>query len=656
MMFGRLPPSWLPPGWPFDNTYVEDTEYNQQDGGLPDTLCVCALNLNTGARIKLWIDRDDPPPCPFDTGPRSVFIGHNYLAEAHCHRVLGWPLPTYVLDTYVEVRAESNGWPFQKAGLLEAAARLGIPTITSDLKEHGRSIAIAGRAHAEQHKDELMAYCESDVDTNADLFLALLPRILRRRMGLARSLIWGDYMMALSSVEHVGVPINRSLLARLQAHWQELRHQLVDRIDTGKTDCYVNYTFNRARFAELLRRLGLYDGWPKSEKLGYPMLEDKVFRNRAHGHPVLGPLYELHATLEQLKTLTLHVGPDGRHRAVGTLGTGSQKRSAGLYAFGTRTGRNAPKGFIFAPAVWIRSMIEPEPGTAVVYFDYRSQEIYIAARLSNDQNMLDLLATGDPYMGFAKKRGLVEQDAVKTDHKVLRNNVLKPLLLSLRYGSEAKGVAGRLNISREFAQELVDGDRELFSTYWQWISAYLDTALSSTTIYTPLGWPLYVSPEIKLRSLQNHPIQSTGGDILRVAIIGLVANGVRVCAPVHDAVLTECPLADLAEHLELVPRIMREAAKTVLGHEIPVDHNVILPGEHYHDPRGEVMFKQVTELLEDIENGTADFCPVNVLGEAGKPLSQLPNWPKSENEIGGIPPGPWGACIPASLRVPGGSP
>lgn len=594
-MLGRLPSDW-----PFDWTWVEDFEFNQPDGDLPDPLCVCALDLVSGARVEMWLDQD-PPPCPFDTGPRALFIGHGYHAEAHCHRVLGWPLPTYALDTYVEIRAEINGRPFQKAGLLEASARLGIPTITSDLKEHGRAIAMAGRAYAEQHKDELMQYCASDVATNADLFLHLLPRILRRKMGLARSLIWGDYMVALSSVENVGVPVNQPLLTRLQVNWPELRRRLVDRLDTGKTACYVNYRFSRARFADLLKRLGLYDSWPKSEKMGYPMLEDKIFRNRAHGHPVLGPLYELHATLEQLKTLTLHVGRDGRHRAVGALGTGSRKRSAGLYAFATRTGRNAPKGFIFAPATWIRFLIQPQDGWVVIYFDYKSEEIHIAARMSNDRNMIELLESGDPYLGFAEKWELVPQGAVKADYKVLRDCVLKPLLLSMKYGAEAPGIASRLNISIDYANHLVAGHKKLFYKYWEWISGYLDTALARETIYTPLGWPLYISPDIKLRSLQNHPVQSTGGDILRLTIIGLVANGVRVCAPVHDAVLVECPLDDLARTLERVPQIMREAAKAVLGHEIPVDHAVILPGEHYYDQRGAKMYNQVMGILGEIE-------------------------------------------------------
>jgi DNA polymerase-1 len=255
---------------PFKHVWVLDFEYCQADGGLPDPLCMVALDLVSGIQVERWLEAEDPEPCPYDTGPGSLFIGHTFTAEALCHRVLGWPAPAYVIDTYVEIRASFNGKQYQRAGLLEAAARLGIPTITAAAKEAGRAIAMQGRAYAEQHKEELIEYCGSDVETNAALFLALLPRILARHHGLAHSLIFGSFMTALASVEHVGVPINMDLLARLQAHWTDIKRRLVDRFDTGRTDCYVNYKFNRKRFSALLDRLGMLETWPKSETMGWP--------------------------------------------------------------------------------------------------------------------------------------------------------------------------------------------------------------------------------------------------------------------------------------------------------------------------------------------------------------------------------------------------
>jgi hypothetical protein len=183
----------------------------------------------------------------------------------------------------------------------------------------------------------------------------MLPEILARENGLALALVRGFYMVALASVQHVGVPFDCDLLARLQTHWTAIKRRLIDEIDTGRTDCYVDGQFNRNRFAALLGSLGLLATWPRSPVMGWPTTEEEVFKDRAEGHPVLGPLFQLHYTLGRLRKLTLPIGRDGRHRA------------ASLQPFGTNTSRNAPRGFAFAPAVWVRSLIRPEPGTAIIY-------------------------------------------------------------------------------------------------------------------------------------------------------------------------------------------------------------------------------------------------------------------------------------------------
>jgi len=487
-MLGRLP---------FESVQVVDFEYHQPDGGLPDPLCVGALDLVSGQKIERWLELGHSGPCPYDTGPRSVLVGHNFAAEALCHRVLGWPAPAYVIDTYVCTRARFNGHPYQRAGLLEAAARFGVPTIGASAKIAGREIAMAGRAYAEQHRAELIEYCGSDVETNAALLLAMLPQILNRKYGLAHALIFGSFMTAMAAVEYNGVPIDAGLLSRLQYHWTDIKRLPVDRLDRDQIDCYVDYVFKRKRFSELLDRLGMLTTWPKSEKMGWPTTEDEVFRDRAKGHPVLGTLYELHYTLEHMKKLVLHIGPDGRHRAVGQLGTGKEKRSAGLYPFGTKTGRCAPKGFIFAPAVWIRFLIRPEAGRALIYLDYKSQEIWIAAYLSKDPNMIEAVESDDPYMWFALAGKLVPETATSTSHKAQRNRVFKPVLLSVNYGSGAKGIAERLRISLDYAESLLKLHRDLFPVYWRWVEDFIDTATARDVIHTTFGWPLHMTVDVK---------------------------------------------------------------------------------------------------------------------------------------------------------------
>jgi DNA polymerase-1 len=436
---------------PFEAAWMVDFEYDRRDGGLPDPLCVVARDLKSGARIERWLDAHDPGPCPYDTGAKSVFVAHGSNAEWLCHAVAKWPTPAYVLDTYAESRALLNGLAYGKAGLLEIASRYGIPTISTAAKDAGRAIAMQGRAYAERHKAELLHYCGTDVDTNADLLLAMLPQILACEHGLAHALMRGAYMVAIAHIDYNGVPFDADLLARLQANWFEIKRRLIDALDTGRTDCYVDYQFNRKRFAELLDRLGLLESWPKSEKLGWPTTEEEVFRERAQAHHVLNPLFELYYTLNRLRKLDLPIGQDGRHRA------------KGLFPFGN-TGRNAPRGFAFAPAVWVRFLIRPEPGRALVYSDYSAQEIHIAARKSRDPMLAAAVETGDPYIWYARRAGLAPPDASKITHAHLRNKILKPFQLSVHYGATAKGISQRIDgVTYDYAEYvLLDGHRYLF--------------------------------------------------------------------------------------------------------------------------------------------------------------------------------------------------
>jgi DNA polymerase I len=612
-MLGRLP---------FKHVWVVDFEYCQPDGSLPDPLCVVARDLISGNRVERWIEPDDPGLVPYDVGPESCLVAHNASAECLCHIVLGWPLPAYVIDTYAEFRAAKNGYDTdRKASLLVAASRYNIPTITSVAKDAGREIAIQGRAYAETQKDRLIRYCWTDVDTNADLIIAMLPEILMREQGLNHAIIRGEYMKALAAVDHEGVPIDHDLLARLQAHWQEIRLRLIGAKDTGRTDCYVDGRFNKKRFEALLESLGQLEGWPRTET-GQVSTADEIFRRRGHAHPVLGGLYELHWTLEKLKTLTLHVGSDGRHRA------------KGLFPFGTKTGRNAPSGFIFAPAVWVRHLIRPEPGMCVVYSDYSAQEVHISARKSQDPKMIEAIESGDPYMWHAKATGLAPPTADKKSHAAIRNDIYKPFLLSQYYGSTAKGISERLGVAYDYAQHaLASPHGYLYRTYWKWSQNSLYSAIEKGLIRTRFGWQMHITGQTTRNTMLNWPIQAAGADVLRLAIISLVRNGIRVAAPVHDAVLTVCHEDEIEKHTTTVKRIMENAARVGIGWPIPVDCKVVKWPYRYADSRGTEMFQTIVELLEDIERRT-----IEPKGENPHHTAEIPRTCSCGLQLGETPP------------------
>jgi DNA polymerase I-like protein with 3'-5' exonuclease and polymerase domains len=248
---------------------------------------------------------------------------------------------------------------------------------------------------------------------------------------------------------------------------------------------------------------------------------------------------------------------------------------------------------------------------AIVYSDYAAEEIAIAAWLSRDPNLLEAMRSGDPYVWFLKAIGMIPPNAARRDHERLRDWV-KPFLLGIHYGLTVIGVAARLNVSLEEADRYLGMHQRLFPTYWKWSADHVDIACERRAMQSRWGWRLQIPGgedrssrrDIK-RSLKNHPIQTMGAHILHFAEIGLTESGICVCCPVHDAVLWESPLDRVDADVVKVDQIMRLAAKSALGVEIPADHKIVRHAEdadvRYMDKRGRKMFERATAALKDIE-------------------------------------------------------
>ena len=287
----------------------------------------------------------------------------------------------------------------------------------------------------------MMDYCLEDARTCRDVFKAMLPDIVAPQHGLAQALLRGRAMRACARIEHIGVPVDLELLRAFEANWPAMRRALIEATDPGRYDCFEDGVFKRRRFEALLKRLGICR-WPRTET-GLPSLKDRTFREQIVTYPELGDLHELYATLQQMKTFEISVGPDGRHRPamLSPFGTDTARHNAGK-------ARKEDKGgaFIFGLARWFRGLIKPGPGMAIVYSDYASEEISIAAGLSRDPNLLEAVRSGDPYLWFLIAIGMMPKGARREDHEELRDWV-KPFLLGIHYGLTVIGAAARLKVS-----------------------------------------------------------------------------------------------------------------------------------------------------------------------------------------------------------------
>jgi DNA polymerase I len=296
---------------------------------------------------------------------------------------------------------------------------------------------------------------------------------------------------------------------------------------------------------------------------------------------------ELRHALGELRLEDLAVGSDGCNRCL-------------LSPFRARTGRNQPSNsrFIFGPATWLRSLIRPKPGMALAYVDFSSQEMGIAAALSGDEALLDAYRSGDVYLSFAKQAGLAPPDATKAGHGEVRDRC-KAVVLGTLYGMGPETLARRIGRPPCEARELLALHRATYPRFWRWSEAAVTSFELNRKIETVFGWPLHAAPDWNPRSVMNFPMQANGAEMLRLACCLATERDLSVCAPVHDAISIEAPLAEIDEHVAALQAGMREASRIVLGGlELGSEAQIVRSPKRYADKRGQVMWDTVTRLLE----------------------------------------------------------
>jgi hypothetical protein len=487
-------------------------------------------------------------------------------------------MPERVLDLYVEFRRHTNGkWTPNGAGLIGALSYFGLNSIGALEKDEIRKLIMRGPPYSADEIVTILDYCEGDVRALERLWPALTPHI-----DWPRAVLRGRSMRAAARMEHVGTPVNAIRVALLREYWESIQDELITEIDKHY-QVYEGRSFRSARFATWLEREGL--GWPRLKTRQLDLSSD-TFREMARIYPAVAPLRELRSSLADLRLNVLAVGKDGRNRTI-------------LSAFRARTGRNQPSNtkFIFGPSVWLRGLIQPPPGHGLAYVDWAQQEFGIVAALSRDLLMQAAYLSGDCYLAFAKQAGLVPADATKASHPVERE-LCKQVCLAVLYGMGEWGLALLLDSSPIQARDLLAAHKSTYRTFWRWSDAAIDHAVLAGSISTVFGWTLHTAGGFNPRSLRNFPAQGNGAEMMRIAACLATERGIEVCAPIHDAFLICAPLDDLDNAVAAMRTVMAAASRIVLdGFPLKTDATVVRYPDRYSDPRGEVMWNRVWEII-----------------------------------------------------------
>ena len=589
---------------PFREIWVVDTEFypgrgkvnGGRDGDLITPLCLVALELRSGRVIKLWQDQLGPFP-PYRLDADALFIGYLNTAEFGFHIAKGWGEPACALDAYVEFRHYTNDGAIKgedrDKGFYSLAGALRY-FLEDELdvahKKDMRDRIIAGPPFTPEEREEILEYCWSDVRALARLVSHLVPTI----RSLPHALFRAKFQWAMAQSERRGVPIDLPLLTQIRDNWHDMRADLVTEMDKpfGIYEIEDGQAhWRKERFKDFVQRNRM--SWPTYED-GTLDERDQTFREMEGKYPGIGPLRELRYSLSKLRLNDLQVGGDGRSRTL-------------LGAYGTKTARNAPSNskFVFGPAKWIRFLIAPPPGLALIHRDFCQQEVRIAAVVSGDAALLEACESGDVYLGIAKQLGFAPADASKETHPAVRA-LFKTVVLGIQYGLGFRSLAIRAGISLYEAAEILARLRARFRVFESYAANVVDRAGILLEVSTPFGWVMQCPPDINPRTVRNFPIQSTGSEILHVACILAERRGLRIVAPVHDAIMAEAPVDQAEEVSAALDQVMRDASAVVLrGYALPTDVQMILPGQRYYDERGEAMWTTVTKLVAKLEERRA---------------------------------------------------
>ncbi|MDV7145482.1 DNA polymerase [Tropicimonas sp. TH_r6] len=603
-----------------------DFEFIPQDDGTQWVVCVVAKDLWSGEVYRVFGDELGPCP-PYPQGPNTVLIAYNSAAEISSYMALAWELPHAIIDLYAEHMRITNGRSQSKMnvvtgarGSLLAALRChGLPARQNESKRRVIERILAGPPFSADDRRTILDYCQEDVEDAEALLGKLLPQMEPGWWDCA--LIRGRYSVATAHFERNGYPVDVELHDQIIASWDDIRAEMIASID--QFGVYENSRFSHARFEDLLVREGLGEGWPLTPT-GARKTDEKTWRAMADRFSIIAPLCDAQIALGQMKKIhPLAIGPDGRarlgkrelaYRRLNLTCSDEDTRSVGLGAYRSKTGRNQPMAseFIMLRNNWWRTMVTPPPGKALLYADWASQEIAIAAYLSGDPVMIQHYRSGDFYLSFGRSAGLIPETATKQSHGLFRNKVLKPVSLGTLYGQKEQSLAARIGRSVNEAADLLRAHRSQYEVYWDWNRDSIDQATLSGRIETPLGWQMEVSDirqtmlvgdaweqeGTRETTLQNWPMQATAGDILRVACIAMAEAGYRICFPLHDAVLVEVDETAVEAASADISYLMEEAARAVLGHPIPVDVEVVRYGRNLRSEKGDAMWDIVNRALE----------------------------------------------------------
>lgn len=445
---------------------------------------------------------------------------------------------------------------------------LGI-AIDNDFKDEVRDLILECKDdYSEEERETILTYCASDIAHLLPMFHGMIKeykRLLGARFSMTElkeeMFTRSRYAILSAYMEDLGYPVNVDNMREFAANVPAIIWECQNDINKNLGQPIFRYLDKKSRLAmrfsmdtKLVKdqitewcNENNFKNWMLTDKGALSLSLDAFSKPISYRHefPDGNFIAQMQRYLKLKQSLNGFSANTTKKTIFDSLGDDGRVRPyMGIY--GAQSSRSQPSATSFIPlkSAWMRCLIEPPEGRAIVSIDYASQEFLLAALISGDKEMLNAYDSGDVYLAFGKAIGYIPKDGTKKQYKEERDNC-KAVVLGLSYDMSEYGLSYDLSekfnreVTKEEALEWINKHKRAYPTFWKWKDSVQRKYRTDKRLKLADGWTLW-GDNSNFRSVGNVPIQGMGACIMRKAVELAYERGLKVIYTLHDALYIEC--------------------------------------------------------------------------------------------------------------------
>lgn len=424
--------------------------------------------------------------------------------------------------------------------------------------------------------DRATEYAAEDADVTLRLWKRFKTRVANEGASRVYELVDRPLVSVIAGMEYEGIKVDREALSRLSAEFTAGIAALETEIHEIAGQPFAIGSTQQLG-AILFDKMG-YKGGKKGKSGAYSTDVTILEQLKAQGAPIAAKVLEWRQ-LSKLKStytdaLQAQINKDtGRvHTSYSLTGAQTGRLSStdpNLQNIPIRTevGRQIRHAFV------------AEPGNVILAADYSQIELRLAAHMADVPALRDAFAAGEDIHAATAEQlfGEVNRDT---------RGRAKTINFAILYGISRWGLAGRLEISADEAQDMISRYYERFPGISIYINETIEKARRlgyTETLFGRKTWFPRISASVQHerqgaeRAAINAPIQGTSADIIKRAMarMGPALNAaglpnVRMLLQVHDELVFELPEADVKAASAVIRHVMEMAAEPIVKLSVPL--------------------------------------------------------------------------------------